>query len=396
MIRGKHMFCRFIISAQHFSTTDTHVYATLVAVINLVLPEIGKLVLKKCVILFQSTFFRNNILDCSPSVMFIGHLINHGVADEKLGIEILRNLLEQHDISNDIFPIKIAIVLLKICGKKISEAHKDLLTEVLDDMLIFLNNEELNAEVRNDVKLILILQENGFKFQQLDLVPANEYQITHFQTLETVVDTASDKISYHYDSEFEFHEQKYKNLILKSQGYDSEEENGLESVTDFNNQYDGEKELIKVMKHINDIEKDTNMLSLRKVCLRKLINLTYLMTDYTKLVQQIVKYCQVNMDLFNMIIDCCCEHSTYENHFGNLTKELTETDARFADMVEIAFIYCYVISDKFDSHRTQIVSSYFVHLLELGLIPSKLLSLLGELVYANTDYSTILFQKHNE
>jgi len=34
----------------------------------------------------------------------------------------------------------------------------------------------------------------------------------------------------------------YKSLILKSQGYDSEEENGLESVTDFNNQYDGEKE----------------------------------------------------------------------------------------------------------------------------------------------------------
>jgi len=74
------------------------------------------------------------------------------------------------------------------------------------------------------------------------------------------------------------------------------------------------------MKHINDIEKDTNMLSLRKVCLRKLINLTYLMTDYTKFVQQIVKYRQVDMDLFNMIIDCCCEHSTYENHFGNLTK----------------------------------------------------------------------------
>jgi len=36
MIRGKHMFCRFIISSQNFSTTDTHVYATLVAVINLV------------------------------------------------------------------------------------------------------------------------------------------------------------------------------------------------------------------------------------------------------------------------------------------------------------------------------------------------------------------------
>jgi len=107
----------------------------------------------------------------------------------------------------------------------------------------------------------LKLQENGFKFQQLDLVPANECQITHFETLESVEDTEPDKISnayyfylklklifvicnegYHYDPEFEFHEQMYKNMILKSQGYDSEEENGLESVIDFNNQYDGEKE----------------------------------------------------------------------------------------------------------------------------------------------------------
>ncbi|XP_060857782.1 pre-mRNA-splicing factor CWC22 homolog isoform X2 [Metopolophium dirhodum] len=392
MIRGKHMFCRFIISSQHFSTTDTHVYATLVAIINLVLPEIGKLVLKKCVMLFQSAFIENEILDCSASVMFIGHLINHGVADERLAIEILTNFLEEQHI----FSIKIAIVLLEICGKKISECHKDILNEVFDNMLNFLNDKQLEAEEENDLKLILKLQENGFKFQQLDLVPAYECQITHFQTLESSVDTASDKISYHYDPEFEFHEKMYKNLILKSQGYDSEEENGLESVTDFNNQYDGEKELFKVMKHINDIEKDTNMLSLRNICLRKLINLTYLMTDYTKFIQQIVKYRQVDMDLFNMIIDCCCEQSTYKNHFGNLTKEFIDTDERFADMVKIAFIYCYVISDKFDLHRTQIVSSYFVHLLELGLIPYKMLSLLGESGYANTEYSTIIFQKHIE
>lgn len=36
MIKGKHMFCQFIIQAQLYSTTNTHVYATLVAVINLV------------------------------------------------------------------------------------------------------------------------------------------------------------------------------------------------------------------------------------------------------------------------------------------------------------------------------------------------------------------------
>lgn len=36
MIRGNEMFCTFIIQAQQSSTADTHVYATLVAAINLV------------------------------------------------------------------------------------------------------------------------------------------------------------------------------------------------------------------------------------------------------------------------------------------------------------------------------------------------------------------------
>jgi len=60
-----------------------------------------------------------------------------------LAIEILTNLLEKQDILS----IDIAIVLLEICGKKISEAHKDILNEVFDNILNFLNNRQLNTEV---------------------------------------------------------------------------------------------------------------------------------------------------------------------------------------------------------------------------------------------------------
>lgn len=77
------------------------------------------------------------------------------------------------------------------------------------------------------------------------------------------------------------------------------------------------------MKHINDIEKYTNMLSLRKSCLRKVINLTDFTMDYTEFVQKVVKYYEVDLELFYTIMDCCCEHSTYINHFGLLTKVKT-------------------------------------------------------------------------
>lgn len=45
------------------------------------------------------------------------------------------------------FSIKIALVILEICGKKLKEVHKDFLNELFDKMLNFYNNEELNEEV---------------------------------------------------------------------------------------------------------------------------------------------------------------------------------------------------------------------------------------------------------
>lgn len=77
---------------------------------------------------------------------------------------------------------------------------------------------------------------------------------------------------------------------------------------------------------------------------------------------------------------------------------MAEINESFADIVKIAFIYYYVTSDTFDSHRTEIVSSYFTHLSVIGgLIPFKLLSLLEETsIYAETPYCTIVLQKLNE
>lgn len=108
------------------------------------------------------------------------------------------------------------------------------------------------------------LQKNGFKFQQFDLVPANECQVAHCVSIHSILSTKSNKIGniyyiylklklklkfyincnegYRYDPEFELNEEMYKNLVLTLQGYDNEEESELESVNDFNNQFDGEKE----------------------------------------------------------------------------------------------------------------------------------------------------------
>lgn len=80
--------------------------------------------------------------------------------------------------------------------------------------------------------------------------------------------------------------------------------------------------VIKAMNYIYDIQNDTNILSLRKICLRKMIGSTYMAVNYSELAYHIVKHFHgpINMDLCFMILDCCCEHTVYINHFGLLTQ----------------------------------------------------------------------------
>jgi len=40
LLRGKHSFCQFITEAQQFLSQDTHVYASLVALINFIVSSV--------------------------------------------------------------------------------------------------------------------------------------------------------------------------------------------------------------------------------------------------------------------------------------------------------------------------------------------------------------------
>ncbi|CAH1732440.1 unnamed protein product [Aphis gossypii] len=221
MIRGKHLFCHFILQAQLTSSQKTHVYATLVAVINLELPEIGELVLNRFIMKFKSAYFEENYAAWFSCLIFIGHLINHSVADEMLGVELLTLIFEQQTTFS--FEImRVAIQFLEICGKNISYVFQKWLTEILDKIHNFVNDKQIDIEDRKCLNLRLSkLLNNQFNPKYLDLVPPYACQTTHFSTLDSVENNESYTIGYRYDPEYESNEKKY---ILELQKYDDEEE----------------------------------------------------------------------------------------------------------------------------------------------------------------------------
>lgn len=79
ILRGMGLLAKAIIKAQMASPNFTHVYAALISVINTKLPEIGKLILTRTMILFHRSFKRNNKLVCIASTKMIAHLINQKV-----------------------------------------------------------------------------------------------------------------------------------------------------------------------------------------------------------------------------------------------------------------------------------------------------------------------------
>ncbi|KAK0402980.1 hypothetical protein QR680_016652 [Steinernema hermaphroditum] len=96
IIRGKGLLARSIIKAQAFSPTFSHVYAALVAVINL----------------NRFNRFNNKIIAATVS-KFLAHLVNQQVTHEILALEILIVLLENSTSDS--------IAFLKECGAKLSD-----------------------------------------------------------------------------------------------------------------------------------------------------------------------------------------------------------------------------------------------------------------------------------
>ncbi|KAI6149664.1 armadillo-type protein, partial [Pisolithus tinctorius] len=80
--------------AQASSLPFTPVFATLVAIINTKLPQVGGLILAWLISQFQRAFKHNDKTVCHSSTTFIAHLVNQAVTHEIIVLETLIFLLE--------------------------------------------------------------------------------------------------------------------------------------------------------------------------------------------------------------------------------------------------------------------------------------------------------------
>lgn len=188
IVRGRGLLCKSIIQAQAASPTFTHVYAALVALINVKFPSIGELLLKRLVLQFKRSFKRNDKPNCIAAAAFVAHLVNQRVAHEILALEILTLLVESPTDDS----VEVSIAFLKECGQKLSEVSPKGINAIFEMLRNILHEGQLDKRIQYMIEVVFQVRKDGFKdhaaiIEELDLVE-EEDQFTHLITLEDVKD----------------------------------------------------------------------------------------------------------------------------------------------------------------------------------------------------------------
>ncbi|XP_050419255.1 pre-mRNA-splicing factor CWC22 homolog [Patella vulgata] len=399
IVRGRGVLARSIIQAQSASPTFTHVYAALVAIINTKFPQNGELILKRLVIQFRKGFRRNDKTLCLSSTRFLAHLVNQQVAHEVLALEILTLLL--YTPTDD--SVEIAVGFLKECGQKLQELSPRGVTAIFDRLRNILHEGQIDKRVQYMTEVMFAVRKDNFKdfpavLESLDLIEEEE-QFTHLLSLEQAGDPEDILNVFKADESYLVNEEKYKTLkrgILEESSSDdgSADKSGSDSSSDS----DSENEDAEAKQTIIDTT-ETNMVVLRRTIYLTIQSSLHYEECAHKLLKMDLKPGQ-EVELCNMILDCCSQLRTYEKFFGLLAQRFCQMDKKYVEPFQIIFKEQYETIHRLETSKLRNVAKFFAHLLYTDAISWGVLCCISineeDTTSASRIFIKLLFQELSE
>ncbi|KAK2722072.1 pre-mRNA-splicing factor CWC22 homolog [Artemia franciscana] len=396
IIRGRGLLTRSIMQAQAASESFTHVYAALVAIINTKFPNICELMLKRLLLQFKRGFKRNDKTACISASKFIAHLVNQQVVHELIALEILTLLLEKPTDDS----VEIAIGLLKEVGMKLSEVSPRGLNAVFESLRHVLNESMLDKRVQYMIEVMFQVRKDGFKdnpsvVEELDLVE-EEDQMTHIISLEEVPPgCGEDTLNiFKHDPDYQSNEEKYDAVRREILGEEVEAGSGEETEGETELEEESDEDEEKKQTIIDETE--TNLTALRRT-----IYLTIQSSlDHNECAHKLMKM-QLKpgqeVELCNMILDCCAQQRTYEKFFGLLAQRFCQIKREYLPPFQQLFCDSYDTIHRIDIGKLRNVAKFFGHLLFSDAISWEVLSHIHlneeETTSASRIFTKILFQE---
>lgn len=187
LIRGKGLFVQSLMRAQASSLPFTPIFASLVAIINTKLPQIGELLLNRLIRQFLQSYKRNNKPAVIATATFLGQLVNQQVAHEVLALQMLVLLLERPTDDS----VEIAVAFMREVGSFLSEHSARANNGIFDRFRTILNESGIDKRVQYMVEVLFQVRKDKYKDnpiipEGLDLVEEEDI-ITHRISLDDEV-----------------------------------------------------------------------------------------------------------------------------------------------------------------------------------------------------------------
>lgn len=390
LVRGKGLFVRSVMKAQSASLTFTPVYAALVTVINTKLPQIGELLLMRLIVQLRKAYKRDDKTACVASVTFIAHLFNFRVAHEILPLQIIALLLRKPTDDS----VEIAVGFLRECGQLLAEVNPPLSNGVFDQFRTVLHEGHNDKRIQYMIEVLFQVRKDKFKNHPtipdgLDLVEEDEL-ITHMIQLDEEVDAQDVLNVFKFDPEYEENEAKYKAFRDELLG-ESDDEDGSEK--DDEDEDDEEDAQAATSQQKMDIRDETNA---NLVNLRRTIYLTIMSSlDFEECCHKLMK---INIqpgqeiELCNMIIECCSQERTYTKFYGLMGERFSKLNRMWATSFEECFVNYYDTIHRYETNRLRNIAHYFGHLLTTDALGWHVLSCI-KLTEDDTTSSSRIFIK---
>jgi len=385
LIRGRGLLTRSIFKAQMASPNFTHVYAALVATINTKLPAVVLLLVGRYIIQFQKAYKRNNKIVCMASIKMLAHLVNQQVIHEVLALEILSLFLENPTEDS----IELAADFMIECGQTLGDVTPKGVIAVFERFKSILHEGECSRRVQYTIENLFNVRKSRFKDHpgiatELDLIEESD-KITHEVSLTDEFDP-EDKVNFfQYDENYEQSEKEWAEIKKEILG---EEEDRINKRID---QLDDDEESSESEEdHIEDIT-EQDLMNLRKTIYLVIVSSVDFEEAVHKLMKLNIREGQ-EIELCNMVIDCCTQERTYLRFFGNIAERLCLLNPVYCERFQEAFEKQFIGIHRLEINKLRNTAKFFAHMMYTETIDWSVISVI-KLTELDTTASSRIFIK---
>ncbi|KAK4332893.1 Pre-mRNA-splicing factor CWC22 [Rhodotorula toruloides] len=365
LIRGKGLFVRSVTRAQASSLPFTPIFASLVAIINTKLPQVGELLLHRLIHQFRRSYKRNDKPTMTATTTFLAHLVNQQVAHEVLALQMLVLLLERPTDDS----VEIAVSFMREVGAFLAEHSARANNGIFDRFRTILNESGIDKRVQYMVEVLFQVRKDKYKDnpiipEGLDLVE-EEDMITHRISLDDEVTVQETLNIFKFDPNFKENEEAYAEIKREILG-DSDDEEGSGDEGDTEEGSDEESEVDDGIKADGTVDVH-DQTGANIVNLRRTIYLTIMSAlDFEEATHKLLKLDIApgqEVELCNMVIECCSQERTFSKFYGLMGERFCKINQVWATAYEQCFVNYYATIHRYETNRLRNIARFFGHLL---------------------------------